>query len=332
MNSSISFESLLGQQELKQMILHKIAEKSLSHALLFTGPPGIGKKSWGYALARAILCLKSSVNGACMVCDSCLTFSTGNNPDFYLLSPEGKNIKIDQFRKIRDMFYLKSDRKVCVIDQAEKMTPETSSSLLKIIEDPPEGLFFILLAEKDSMLFPTILSRCQMYNIKPLDQGNLKRIINRLEVPAERKKLALNLSRGNPGYALAIIKDTEIGQKISEVQELVNKIATNKNSAYFVITLSADLSERDDLLSILKLLTIYFHEYLLSLYDSDIGYNKCRVYSSRIEFNLTSACVEEIIVKISKAIVDLDRTNINKRLLIDTLLLMIQRKVRFCQM
>ena len=328
----MSFELLRGQHTLKTMLAQRVIDKSLSHAILFNGPAGIGKKSWGRALAQAVLCETPDLNGACMNCSSCLRFATGNNPDYYYLSPEGKHIKIEQLRLIRSRFYLKSRKKVCLIDSADKMTPETSSSLLKMMEDPPDGLYFILLTENVSLLLATIISRCQSYSIEPLNQDDLGSILDQSSVSPERKGVIYSLCGGNPGYALSLAMDAGIEEKINEVEDILSGLAANKNSAYYALGISEKLAEREDLFFLLKLLGIYFREQLLACHSNESLEIIHKTFSSKVKLPLSSTCTEELIQTIGKAIFAIERTNINKRLSLEKILIMIQRKVRICQM
>ncbi|HSW35582.1 MAG TPA: DNA polymerase III subunit, partial [Candidatus Limnocylindrales bacterium] len=175
----MSFELLLGQHELRRAITGALHDGSMSHAILLTGAPGSGKKSWGRALAQVLLCSKNIAAESCLQCDSCRRFSSGNHPDYYLLQPEGRNIKIEQIRALRSRFYLQGTTKVCMIEKAEMMTAESCSSLLKILEDPPSELYFILLSEQPRLLFSTIVSRCQRYHLHPMDTADLKALLLR---------------------------------------------------------------------------------------------------------------------------------------------------------
>ena len=125
------YDELKGQDELRLLLDAAIRNNRLSHAVMLVGAPGSGKTSWGKLLAQAILCLAGGGLKPCMVCSSCQSFLQEEHPDYYYLAPEKKELKTEQFKNVRERFYLGGTKKVCLIDQAETMTAAMASSLLK---------------------------------------------------------------------------------------------------------------------------------------------------------------------------------------------------------
>jgi len=149
------------------------------HALLFKGAQGIGKFDLALGYARSLLCERSEADGfACGSCPSCHWFEQGSHPDFRLLQPEtlsqdgdekeagkkpSKQISVDQVRSLADFFGMSAHqggRRVVVIHPAEAMNQNAANALLKNLEEPPQGVLFILVTHKPQQLLPTILSRC----------------------------------------------------------------------------------------------------------------------------------------------------------------------------
>ena len=141
-----------------------VNSKRMPQALLLIGPRHLRVSSFATNLAAELLCQEKS--SPCGVCAACLLLQAGTHPDFQLICSETKTstIKIDQIRALQDEVYLSPKcgaRRVIVIDPADKMNVASANALLKILEEPPPTVYFILVAEQLGTLPATILSRCQ---------------------------------------------------------------------------------------------------------------------------------------------------------------------------
>lgn len=151
----------------------------LPHALLLQGAPGIGKLDFALALAQSLLCsTPDSAGAACGRCEACNWFAQGNHPDFRLLEPalvdqggeEGtqpggrkSQIAVDQVRDTGDFITLSSHRaglRVVLLHPADALNASSANALLKMLEEPPDGVLFLLVAHAPQRLLPTIRSRC----------------------------------------------------------------------------------------------------------------------------------------------------------------------------
>ncbi len=153
----------------------------LPHALLLTGPEGIGKGEFAKALAARLLCESPAADSACGGCSSCRWFASENHPDIRHVIPEAdadsedssaegdrkkasRQILIDQVRALEDFVFIGGHRngaRVIVIEPAEAMNPSAQNALLKILEEPPSSVYFILVSSRWRRLLPTIRSRCR---------------------------------------------------------------------------------------------------------------------------------------------------------------------------
>lgn len=324
----MSFKDLSGQYELKQNLSAALSGDCLSHAMLITGPAGSGKKSWGRVLAQAILCPERAGLEPCEICPSCHSFRHGNHPDYFPFKPEGRKIKIEQVRSARNSLFLQGGIKVCLFEQAEMMTPETASSLLKILEEPPPALYFILLAEQPRALFDTIVSRCQRYVLYPLPEKELIELLqNKLDVSPEKAAIIAKASGGFPGHALAMAGDEEFEKKLNEAQTLAYNLATGRDSALQLISWAASLVERNDLLFLLEMVCLIYRDGLLQNL-SHRGENLLDPSQSlKWTETIASQALEEAVIMINEALKQLQNTNANRQLLLERLFITLQRRL-----
>ncbi len=328
----MSFSNLVGQDKLRLILARLLNDNRLSHAVLLTGPAGCGKKSWGEALACSLLCSEPVQGEACGYCLSCRQFAGGNHPEYYVMEPDKQRIKIEQVRVMRSGFHLLGGRKVCLIKQAESMTAEASSSLLKVLEDPPVGLYFILLAEQPQQLFETILSRCQRYNLQPLSRVEMKALLaDKKGLRGDKASMLARLSRGIPGYAFELAEDQEFDRRREEAENLALSLLAGEDSAYHLLDQAASMAEREDLLSFLDLLCYSFRDGLIMKLCRNEQLLIDPARPSLGEGTATVKELEEIIYLISQTIYELTATNVNRRLLLEKTLILAQRGLIQCR-
>ena len=319
---------LSGRPELRAQLSAALNSGKLSHAVMLTGPSGSGKTSWGRLLAQAVLCPERKGIDPCLLCASCLAFASGNHAGFFYLEPEKKKLKTEQFRAVRQLFYLGDNKKACLIDQAEAMTAETSSSLLKILEEPPANLTFILLAEQPRAVFDTILSRCQRYVLQPLAYEEVYDLLLKSgKAEDEKAELLSRLSGGLPGFAFKLAEDPGFDERFKEAKALAYNVATGHNSAAQLLTWAASLAEREDLIALLELVALFYRDGLMHSLclrgDRYNGFEKPFVWTDRI----TALSLEGAILLINEAIYEVTATNVNRRLTVEKLLLLLQRRL-----
>ena len=194
----------------------------LPHALLLAGPNGIGLKEFSGVMTSGLLCRSPQENYfPCGVCKSCELFMTGNHPDIYRIEPEeeGKQIKVEQIRKLIEFINLKSQYegyKVVVISPADGMNRSAANTLLKTLEEPPELSLLILLSHRPNMLPITIRSRCQQIWFSPTyDKSAIKWLEQQLQDATLAEEL-LKMTGGAPVAALEMM-----GNSVIEKQHII---------------------------------------------------------------------------------------------------------------
>ena len=166
-------KSIRGHNWLLQKLLRAKQNKHLPHALLFAGPSGIGRKKTAYALAQNLLCTKSFP--ACGSCPTCLKVENQTSEHILLIQPENLYIKIETIRYILKFLYLQSfaSSRIIIIDSAHQMNISAANNLLKILEEPPPNVYFILISSHISALPITIRSRLQVFRFAPLKKQDM---------------------------------------------------------------------------------------------------------------------------------------------------------------
>ena len=178
---------VLGHQEIIEKILQSFEAGKPGQTFLFVGPAGIGKKQVALGLAQALLCTES--RRACGKCNTCLRMEHGNHEGIKVVEPAGANIKMEQAREVIEYLNLRSlsGNRVIIIDQAQTLNPQAANSLLKTLEEPPEGTFFFLIAPSVAGLMATIRSRSRIVQFKPLTAQQLG---EKVQAPAWALKAA----------------------------------------------------------------------------------------------------------------------------------------------
>lgn len=201
-------KSLLGHEQQQSQLARLLRTEKLSHALLFVGSAGLGKRQVARRVAQAFLCEEMQEGRFCGHCPSCLWFQSTTHPDYVEVEPQGASLKIGQIRQIQQQASLSSRNgqgRVFVLNEVHTMTVEAQNSLLKVLEEPPEGVLFILVTDQSQKLLPTILSRCQSVSFQAVPEGELKQWLLGQGF-TENVSLAARLAEGCPGKALAYLE------------------------------------------------------------------------------------------------------------------------------
>ncbi|WP_429885447.1 DNA polymerase III subunit delta' [Geoalkalibacter halelectricus] len=258
------FSQILGHERQKDILRRVLASDRLAHAYLFIGPEGIGKRLMALALVRAVVC----PHKGCGDCIACRKVDHFNHPDLHVLEPDGNAIKIEQVRAIqREFSYrpLEAPKKVCLIEQAEKLVPAAGNALLKTLEEPSGEALFILLSAHPEQLLQTIRSRCQPLHFHRIPNELLKRdLVQRLEIDDAAGHLLAALSDGS--FRKALGRDRELF--ISGRRDFLKAMtALSPGSVLPLFDLSQELADqKEQLPEYLEILEAFYRDLLLSLH------------------------------------------------------------------
>ena len=204
-----------GHGKTRARLARLLSEKRVPHALLFSGPQGVGKKQAALAVAAGFLCLNPKDGLACGVCESCRALAAGTHPDFFAVLPEtsgktARSIKIEQIREMRGAVARApkfSTRRAVLLDDAETMNDAAANALLKTLEEPPGDTLFLLVTGARQALLPTIVSRCMLVPFAPLDDEAMARVLAAHDVPEDLRGSLIALSDGSAGRALRLFAE-----------------------------------------------------------------------------------------------------------------------------
>lgn len=193
----------------KEKLLSEIASGKLSHAYLIEGGEGCGKTYFARFAAAAVLC--TGDKPPCGRCPSCVKALAGSHPDLFYFSPDKKaSMGVETVRDIKkSLFFMPNDgdRKVYIIDDAQKMTVQAQNALLKFIEEPPASVLFFIVADKKESLLPTVVSRTRIISLAPSDNADIRRFLmsESKKSGGEQIDEAINMAEGSPGKALKLL-------------------------------------------------------------------------------------------------------------------------------
>lgn len=209
-----TFEDVVGQDGIAEVLKNQIKNGNVGHAYLFTGIRGTGKTSIAKILAQAINCENRDEASPCNKCKSCLSILSGNNPDVTEIDAASNN-GVDDIRLIKDeISFLPTTSKyrIYIIDEVHMLSTGASNALLKTLEEPPEHVKFILATTEPQKLPATVLSRCQRFEFTRIDKeiiyNRLKKISseNNIDITDDALKLVSILAKGSMRDGISILE------------------------------------------------------------------------------------------------------------------------------
>lgn len=217
-----SFLEIYGHDKIKEHLQTGLMLGKVSHAYIFNGSLGAGKKELVRLFAKTLQCEEQGKE-PCNCCHSCIQADSGNQPDIIWVKHEKPaSIGVDDIREqvVGDMQIkpYSSRYKIYIIDEAEKLTVQAQNALLKTIEEPPAYGIIIFITTNADIFLQTILSRCVRLDFKPVaDEKVMQYLKEHYELSDYQMKFAVAFSQGNIGRAIALVTS----EKFAQLKDLV---------------------------------------------------------------------------------------------------------------
>lgn len=315
----LDFKKISWLQDDFQELLTRFKGNTPPHALMLYGKEGVGKILLADTLVAGILCRELINNHPCGTCQSCRWLASGFHPDFHEIKGEGE-IKVDEIRNIQQFARLtpETGKKVVVIKHADRMNLNAANSLLKVLEEPPSDLYFILESSGIEKLPITVRSRCQSYFVKPPSMESALSYLEgitkerELEVSVEILRLLLAISFEAPLKALTYLDDGYLekrGELLQTIHDLLaGELLPSKgvatllesealifNYLFFLLTASFNVEKQapfPNLVAIFAILETMPEKLRLMQYEKLIEIDRLRRAQTRTDWALEAWFVE----------------------------------------
>lgn len=301
-----TFDEVLGQDRVTNVLKNQVKTGKISHAYIFSGERGTGKTSCAKIFAKAINCLNPKDGSPCLECENCKAIEEESTIDIVEMDA-ASNRRIDDIRNLKDNVIYPPNKlkyKVYIIDEAHMITREAFNALLKIMEEPPSHLVFILATTEIEKVPRTILSRVQRFEFNKIDDTNIKTQINKvlndrnIKMDNEAIDLIIKKANGAMRDALSILDQVlsygEDSYDLAKVQSLlgvvdfydVDKLASaiinkdSKASMESIFMLRKNNKSNND---ILASLISYFNDILILKLTNNQSYFDNGEYKEFIE-------------------------------------------------
>lgn len=215
------------QPQLVKRLQGLIDHNELAHAYLLVGPSGSGKKLLAQWVALRLFCLSSVNSQPDLTCDECQRILSNNHPDLVVAEPDGRQIKVDQIRHLKDEFSKSSvegRQKVFIIEDAEKMTVNAANSLLKFIEEPGTDIYIFLLTTNKNAILPTIQSRTQVIELQPVSDEVGRELMTQAQIPDYLQPVIWGLTK-SVDQAQELLENDWLSQVVKLLVPWVQKLA-----------------------------------------------------------------------------------------------------------
>ena len=242
------YENLVGQEHITTILQGAVAasrtgveSQEMTHAWLFTGPPGSGRSSAAVAFAQALIC----PNQGCGACNECQSAKNGSHPDVEIIRTEGLSIKVEEVRELLTRVAWAPSMggwRVVVMEDADRLTESAANAMLKAIEEPGTRTVWLLCAPTLHDVLPTIRSRCRHIQLHtPSDAAVAQVLINRDGISPAMAQFAARVSQGHIGRAKYLALNESVRSTRTTIMNLplqLNSLAAAFKAAQVLVDLA----------------------------------------------------------------------------------------------
>lgn len=230
----MQFSELIGQEGIKAHLQNAIQNDTVSHAYLFYGEAGMGKRTLARLFAQTIQCTDKQKKGVfpepCGKCRACIQAMNDTHPDIKILTPEKPaSIGVDDIREqiVEDSYLMPfaAAKKIYLVPEAQKMTPQAQNALLKTLEEPPAYVTILLLSENENAFLPTILSRVVQLPLRTVPDAAIRNyLMETCRVTDYRAHLAVQFALGNIGRARMLALSDTFAERLRRTVGLLSDL------------------------------------------------------------------------------------------------------------
>lgn len=230
--------NLVGHEWAVDMLKRHVAHGTTRHAYLFTGPPGLGRRTLALRFAQALNCQTPVEAGIpCGQCRDCKQIEAMQHADLTIVraESEGGTLKVDQIREARRSLTLKpyqSNYRVALFLRFQEANDNAANALLKTLEEAPSYAVLILTADNPEQLLPTIVSRCEVLRLRPLKIESVQSALENKGMETGQARLIAHISGGRFGYAVRLIENDSLLEKreerLNDLQSLISASRVEK--------------------------------------------------------------------------------------------------------
>jgi len=319
--------NLTGHEWAVDMLKKHVVNRTTRHAYLFSGPPGLGRRTLALRFAQALNCTNPVSAGIpCGVCRDCKQIELMQHPDLTIIQAdsEGGTLKVDQIREARKSLTLKpymSKYRVAIFLRFQETNDNAANALLKTLEEAPSYAVLILTADNPEQLLPTIVSRCEVLRLRPLSIEEVKQDLINRGVDDERARLVAHIAGGRPGYARRLVEDDALLDKREErLNDLLTLLPASRVEKFaYADKLSRD---KDSLRQTILFWLSYWRDVMLRTAQADTPLvnidRNMEIEDLAGRMDLSSA--RTVVSGLENALEKMDR-NVNARMLAEVLLL-----------
>lgn len=324
------FRSIVGQEQIKEHMQNAIQMNKVSHAYIIQGELGAGKEFIAKIFSKALQCEKGAIE-PCEECRSCKQIESKNHPDVIWVSHEKPNsIGVEDIRKQvnhdMDIKPYYGPKKIYIINECEKMTVQAQNALLKTLEEPPAYGIILLLTSNADALLPTILSRCVVLHMRPVEDSRIEEfLMNHLQIPDYKAKVCAAFARGNMGKAKALAESEDFDHIKEEAVSLL-KYVHDMEISEIVSAIKKINDYKLDVNNYLDIISVWYRDILLFKATKDVNrliFNEEIQYIKKIASRSSYEGIENILESLDKAQLRLS-ANVNFELTMELLFLTIK--------
>lgn len=258
------FSDIWGNERLVAHLRRALQEDRISHACLFTGGKGMGKKMLARTFAMALEC-EGEGEKPCGHCASCSAFLSGTHPDILTVRPTKKTLGVDDVREqILEDIKLKQYRyryKIYLVEQADTMTVQAQNALLKILEEPPSYGIFLLMAERMEAFLPTVLSRTVVLQMQPVPAHEIEKYLQTKKMLSDSEAAVCSTyAQGSIGQALSLLEDADFHKMREDILDKLERL--QRTPLAEVLLWAKDLEMYKNDLRFLDIMLLWYRDIL----------------------------------------------------------------------